>query len=47
MGEARNFKFGAQIDLSMSHLMDAKIPPKGAWWGPWAEFLSFGPAINV
>jgi len=32
MGKARNFNFGAQIDLSMSHLTDTKIPSKGAWW---------------
>ena len=42
-GKDRNFKFGTRIELGKSNLMDRKIPQKGAWWGPWAEFLNFGP----
>ena len=40
-GKARNFKFGTRIDVDKSHLTDQKIPQKGAWWGPWAEFIKF------
>ena len=47
MGKARNFKFGAQIDLSMSQYMDAKIPQngRGGVHGPNFKFLA--PVINA
>ena len=47
MGKARNFKFGAQIDLSMSHHMDAKIPQKGRSGVHGQNFKFWAPAINV
>jgi len=33
MGEARNFKFGVQIDLGMSYLKHDKIRKKGRGQG--------------
>ena len=38
-GEARDFKFGTQIDLGMSHRdrMDDKLPQKGCGEGPGAK----------
>ena len=30
MGEARNFKFGARIDLGKSHLASDQCPQKGS-----------------
>jgi len=41
MGEARNFKFGARIDLGKSHLTHDKILQKGCNQGSGADIFKF------
>jgi len=42
-GVARNFKFGTQLHLGMSHLKYEKLPHRGHGGSSGAEFLHFGP----